>query len=198
MAWPGRSPPGRRGTTPHLAAFVAGKLGAVIGDRWGVTADEIARRYPCDGELGGRVPALQAWRGVTVNATPQVLWSWIGQIRLAPYSYDWIDNLGRRSPQELLVLPEPVPGEHFTTSARRQCGRILSVSPAEQLTAWIAGAVMSYVLVPTGDQTRLLLKIVMVKGRRLAPFVSAGDLVMARRQLLNLKRLAEQPAGPRT
>jgi hypothetical protein len=162
----------------------------VIGDRWGVTDAEVARRYPCD-ELV-EAPVMQAWRGVTVHAAPGRIWPWIGQIRLAPYSYDWIDNRGRRSPQELRGLPEPAVGEHFSTSGRRQLGRILSVTPPEQLTASIAGALMSYVLVPEGDATRLLLKVVMARGRLAAPLVSAGDLVMARRQLLNLKRLAER------
>ncbi|EKT78371.1 polyketide cyclase/dehydrase [Rhodococcus opacus M213] len=166
----------------------------MIGDRWGVTDDEVARRYPCD-ELVP-VPVLQAWRGVTVHSTPDGLWPWVAQIRLAPYSYDWIDNLGRRSPRQLRALPEPAAGQHFTASGNRPLGRILSVSTAEQLTGGIMGAVMSYVLVPNGDSTRLLLKIVMAKGRWLAPLISVGDLVMARRQLLNLKRLAEQPTAP--
>ena len=71
----------------------------MIGDRWGVTDDEVARRYPCD-ELVP-VPVLQAWRGVTVHSTPDGLWQWVAQIRLAPYSYDWIDNFGRRSPRQI-------------------------------------------------------------------------------------------------
>lgn len=165
----------------------------VIGDRWGVTDNEVARHFPCDDVVP--LPALQAWRGVTVHATPEDLWPWVVQIRLAPYSYDWIDNLGRRSPRELRGLPEPVAGQRFTTSANRPLGRILSVSPAEQLTGRIAGALMSYVLVPETSSTRLLLKIVMANGRWIAPLVSVGDLVMARRQLLNFKRLAEQPTA---
>jgi hypothetical protein len=168
----------------------------VIGDRWGVTEAEVARHYPCDDFVG--LPVLQAWRGVTVHTTPDRLWPWVAQIRLAPYSYDWIDNLGRRSPGELRALPEPAVAEPFTTAASRRLGRILSVSPAEQLTGWIAGAVMSYVLVPNGDATRLLLKVVLAHGRWIAPLVSVGDLVMARRQLLNLKQFAEQEtAGTR-
>lgn len=162
----------------------------MIGDRWGVTDDELARHYPCDDIVSS--PVLQAWRGVTVDTTPERLWPWVAQIRLAPYSYDWIDNLGRQSPRELRALPEPVAGEPFTTAATRRLGRILSVSPPEQLTGWIAGAVMSYVLVPDGNSTRLLLKVVTAKGRWIAPLVSVGDLVMARRQLLNLKQLAER------
>jgi hypothetical protein len=166
----------------------------VIGDRWGVTPDEITRRYPCDELVAS--PALQAWRGVTVRATPDRVWPWVAQIRLAPYSYDWIDNLGHRSPRELRALPEPVPGEPFTTAAGRQLGRILSATPAEQLTARIMGAIMSYVLVPQDEETRLLLKIVVGRGRWFAPLLSVGDLIMARRQLLNLKRLAERDLLP--
>ncbi len=161
----------------------------MIGDRWGVSAEEVARRYPCDDLVTS--PVLSAWRGVTIQARAETVWPWIGQLRLGPYSYDWIDNIGHRSPQELRDLPEPVPGQHFTTAAGRPLGRILSVCAQEQLTARIAGAVMSYVLVPRGDATRLLLKVVMAGSHWVAPVVSVGDLVMARRQLLNLKRLAE-------
>jgi hypothetical protein len=161
----------------------------MIGDRWGVTDDEVSRHYPCDEFM--TAPDLQAWRGVTVNTTADRLWPWIGQIRLAPYSYDMVDNLGRRSPRELRGLPEPVVGEHFTSALTGPTGRILSVVPKEHLTARILGAVMSYVLVPDGDATRLLLKLV-ARGRWIAPLLCAGDLVMARRQLLNFKALAER------
>lgn len=54
------------------------------------------------------------------------------------------------------------------------------------------GAVMSYVLVPAdGATTRLLLKVVTAHGRAVAPFVYVGDLVMARKQLRTIARLAE-------
>ena len=165
----------------------------MIGDRWGVTDEDVARHYPCDDIV--QAPMLQAWRGVTVNASADDVWPWIGQIRLSPYSYDWIDNLGRRSPPELRRMAEPVAGEHFTCSGGLPLGRILAVDPGEQLTARILGAVMSYVLVPSADGTRLLLKVVVAQGRWLAPLLSVGDLVMARRQLLNLKQLAERSSA---
>jgi hypothetical protein len=165
----------------------------VIGDRWGVTDAEVARRYPCDDFLAD--PGLRAWRGVTVRTSPQRLWPWVAQVRLAPYSYDRIDNLGRRSPQTLQDLPEPAPGDRFTTSGNRRLGWIVTAAPPEQLTGRIAGVFMSYVLVPDGAATRLLLKLV-GPGRATAPLLCVGDLVMARRQLLNFKRLAEQTAVP--
>ena len=164
----------------------------MLGDRWGVTADEVARHYPCDDVVPA--PTLQAWRAVTVRAPADQVWPWLVQLRLAPYSYDWVDNLGRRSPQELRDLAPPRPGDPFTAVAGRPQGRVLALDPGRALTAEILGAVMSYVLVPTdGATTRLLLKVVARTGRWTAPLLSVGDLVMARRQLLNLARLAERP-----
>ena len=163
----------------------------MIGDRWGVTDEEVARSYPCDDFVTS--PTLQAWRGVSVRAPAAAVWPWVAQVRLAPYSYDWIDNGGRRSPRELAGLPEPRAGDRFTTVGGRQLGRIVSVDPGAQLTATIMGAYMSYVLVPADlDGTRLLLKVVSRAGPLAARGLSVGDLIMARRQLLNLKRLAER------
>lgn len=167
----------------------------MIGDRWGVSDSEIVRPYPCDEFVTS--PALRAWRGVDVQTPPDALWPWVTQVRLAPYSYDWLDNLGRRSPRELVGLPEPQVGERFTAAGGRQLGRIVSVDPGKQLTGTIIGAFMSYVLVPQDqDTTRLLLKVVMRTGRwaalGLSVGLSVGDLIMARRQLLNFKQLAER------
>jgi hypothetical protein len=74
---------------------------------------------------------------------------------------------------------------------RFDVGRVLSVVRQEQLTASIAGAVMSYVLSPDVGGTRLLLKIVMPRHRWYAAALAVGDWPMARRQLKNLKRLTE-------
>jgi len=161
----------------------------VIADRWGVTDAEVARRYPCDESVTR--PVFEAWRGVTVHAAPSFVWPWICQIQLAPYSYDWIDNLGRRSPRQLQDVAEPAVGAPFTRSMGRRMGRVLSVEPNRQLTARLAHVVMTYWLEPEGDTTRLILKLVSDKGRLTAPLLSLGDLVMARRQLLNFARLAE-------
>jgi hypothetical protein len=54
---------------------------------------------------------------------------------------------------------------------------------------------MSYVLRPDGDSTRLLLKIVIRRNRWYVPALAAGDWPMARRQLKNLKSLAECAAA---
>jgi hypothetical protein len=164
-------------------------MGRMLGDRWGVSDDETSRHFPCDDLVSA--PALEAWRAVDIAAPAHAVWPWVAQLRVAPYSYDWIDNRGRRSPRELLHLPEPEVGDNFTSSGGRPLGRIVSVDTGQQLTGTIMGAYMSYVLRPKGElATRLLLKVV-VQTTRYSVALSLGDLVMARRQMLNIKRLAE-------
>lgn len=53
------------------------------------------------------------------------------------------------------------------------------------------GAHLSYAVLPHGGDVRLLLKVVARTSRWVAPALSLGDLVMARKQLLTLKALAE-------
>src|SRR5579862_6729275 len=116
----------------------------MIGDRWGVSESEVQHAYPCDDFVAS--PLLQAWRRIRIEAPAGAVWPWVAQIRLAPYSYDWIDNRGRRSPRELAGLPEPRVGDRFTTAGRHELGRIVAVDQGRQLTGTIMGAFMSYVL----------------------------------------------------
>jgi hypothetical protein len=170
-----------------------------IATSWGTTADERALPYPCDGFVT-QVDAA-CWRGVSVRADAATVFRWLCQLRVAPYSYDWIDNLGRRSPrtltpgleqlevgQRVMSIFELVafePGQHLTLRTRR-------FAPG----AWPVVAV-SYVARESGPhETRLLAKLAFevrpgVLGRLGRVFLSWGDLVMMRRQLLNLRDLAE-------
>lgn len=162
----------------------------MIGDRWGVRDADVARRFPCD-ELAPS-PAIALWRGVTVLAPPERAWPWLKQLRLAPYSYDWLDNLGHRSPATLLDVPDPRPGDAFSCVAGRfAVGQVVSAERGQDLTARIMGALMSYVLVPDGAATRLLLKVVVPERRWYGRALALGEWPMARRQLLNLKQLIE-------
>ena len=166
---------------------------------WGTTAEERSLPYPCEACLE-RVD-LACWRGVTVHAEPAVVFRWLCQLRAAPYSYDWIDNLGRRSPRALTPgLERLAVGQRVMTIFE-----LVSFEPDRHLTVrtrrfvpglWPVVAV-SYRLLPAGPrETRLLAKLALqVRPGRLARLASHllvwGDLVMMRRQLLNLKALAE-------
>lgn len=52
---------------------------------------------PCDDLVAE--PRTTMYRAVDVTADPHTTYAWLCQLRAAPYSYDLLDNLGRRSPR---------------------------------------------------------------------------------------------------
>ena len=42
---------------------------------------------------------MPADRAISIDASPQVVYAWLCQLRVAPYSYDLLDRFGRRSPR---------------------------------------------------------------------------------------------------
>jgi hypothetical protein len=164
---------------------------------WGTQREERGRPFPCDAQLPDATEAY--FRGVTVRAEAHTVFRWLCQLRAAPYSYDWIDNFGRRSPRTLtsglerLAVGQSVmrifdlvafeTDRHLTLRLRRP-----RVFPP---------LAVSYVVEPiAAAECRLLVKLVVRRrpGLRdtivtaLAPWL---DWIMMRRQLLNLKQLAE-------
>jgi hypothetical protein len=172
-----------------------------IARTWGTTAAERALPFSCDRYVD--VPEAVYFRGVTVRASPTTLFRWLCQLRVAPYSYDWIDNRGRQSPQTLtpgmealavgqslmriFTLVEFAHDRHLTLGIKHGTG-------AFRLFGDLA---VTYLILPQEpDRCRLLLKIVVryprgFRGALMRGGLPWGDLLMMRRQLLNLKALAE-------
>src|SRR5215831_14740969 len=67
---------------------------------WGATPEERRQEYPCDRQLAQIDQSL--FRAIDVEAPVGVVFRWLCQLRAAPYSYDWIDNWGRKSPRQLI------------------------------------------------------------------------------------------------
>lgn len=171
----------------------------MLGDNWGATADERAMAFPCDAHLPGADERYHRATGVDAPAT--VLFRRLCQLRVAPYSYDWIDNFGRRSPCELTPGLERLErGQRFMTLFE-----LVDFKPDRHITLVLDRArrvfgevVVTYLVVPRGDgRSRLVVRLAVrhprgpvgALARRLLP---AGDLVMMRKQLLTLKELAER------
>jgi hypothetical protein len=155
---------------------------------WGSTPEERALGLPCDSVVCDASAVLH--RAVTVDAPPEVVFRWLCQLRAAPYSYDLIDNRGRRSPQQLTPgLEELEAGQRFMTIFR-----LVEFEPGRSITVVHRGLFghvgVTYLVTPG---TRLLMRIAWEPPRvpLARSLLTAGDWVMARRQLLNLKRLAE-------
>ena len=149
---------------------------------WGATPEEVARHYPA---LDLKPQAnLVLHRAVSVDAPDEVVFRWLCQLAVAPYSYDWVDNLGRRSPQQL------TPGaERLVLGQRMTSGfRLGHVDHGRSLTIVGYGSAITY---EAGDG-RLVGCLACRFPRLLHLPLAAGDLVMMRRQLLNLKGLAER------
>ena len=171
-----------------------------LGAQWGVEPDEERLGFACD-DLDGPFDAAY-FRGVTVQAAPATVFRWLCQLRVAPYSYDWIDNWGRRSPQRLIPgLEDLAVGQRVMTifdlagfeRDRNLTVRIKRKTSAERLFGDVA---VSYLIVPRNGGCRLIAKLRVRYPGGLIGFLGRialppGDLVMMRRQLLNLKKLAE-------
>lgn len=164
---------------------------------WGSTAREQRQPLRCDDLLSDASFSLD--RAIDIAASPAVTFRWLCQLRVAPYSYDLLDNFGRRSPRELIPgLDELECGQRFMTIFRlvdfepdrsitlRSTGIFGSVAVTYALTAITAQASRLHVRVKwTAPHVPVIDSIF----RALAP---PGDFVMMRKQLLTLKALAER------
>jgi hypothetical protein len=168
-----------------------------LASTWGVEPAEKALDFACD-HLPGSFDA-DYYRGVTVEAPPTAVFRWLCQLRAAPYSYDWIDNWGRRSPRALipgledLAVGQTVMSIFDLIAFERDRHLTLRTQPG-CVFGDVAG---TYLIVPRGDGVcRLIVKLRVrfprgLTGPLMRIVLPPGDLIMMRRQLLNLQRLAE-------
>ena len=148
----------------------------------------------------------QHWvRAINVNAAPEELFAWVTQLRRAPYSYDWADNLGRRSPQTIdRTLVHVSAGDSVMTIFTVMAvvpGTSMTVSMNKGTPTPLFGPMtVHYEVEPRGAVSRLVVEMVvpqlpgpLTTFRRYA--LAWGDLFMMRKQLSELKRLAETSAA---
>ncbi|MEY4364692.1 MAG: hypothetical protein RLZZ305_36 [Actinomycetota bacterium] len=173
--------------------------------RWGATDEEVAA--PVTGDEFLPDARLVATRAITVAAPPDKVFPWLRQLgfgRAGWYSYDVIDNLGRRSARTILAewqgLSEgdavpggPVDFEAVVVDPPRALVLRLGRGPDD---ARRVRFVLAYELHghPTGTRlvTRVRASVNVPFGRLVERFLlGPGDGIMLRRQLLGVRRRAE-------
>ncbi len=170
---------------------------------WGTTAAERAEAYPCDCHM--EAPFEEAHRGIDAHAPVPVVFRWLCQLRAAPYSYDLLDNLGRRSPPELIPGLERLElGQVFMTIFELvEFEQDRHITLKLRRPSRVFGEVAVTYLVRERDDggSRLLVKLAYsppgpgpVAGVH-GFLLSWGDLVMMRKQLHTLAALAERDAA---
>jgi hypothetical protein len=177
--------------------------------RWGASDDEVARAMPGDEIIPG---AASTTRAITVRAAPEQIWPWLVQIgfgRAGWYSYDWIDNDGQPSAEELLPEHQHLEVGDQILMIPGMGPRVRAIDPYRSLLlgdeeggTWCLG------LYPEGEhRTRLV-----SRWRVDWPLTPAtafwillsdpGAFVMERRMLLGIRERAERvtvggrPGGP--
>ncbi|MBI4667261.1 MAG: hypothetical protein HY751_12735 [Nitrospinae bacterium] len=125
-------------------------------------------------------------------------------MRVAPYSYDWLDNFGRTSPRSLSDgITDLRIGQVFMTGfelVEFERDRHVTIR-SRDWPAWrfmFGDIVISYLIEPLPDnQCRLLVKMRagypkgLLMGPLMRMLLPPGDSFMMRKQLLTFKTLAE-------
>jgi len=148
------------------------------------------------------------FRAIDIFAPTELVYKWICQMKLAPYSYDKLDNKGKQSPQKLSQGIEKIKiGDKMMTIFRvidfipnKEVTIVMDIPPKPYDKFYVPTAI-TYHLAPNCDgirnHTRLIVKYVASWNNTLLGviekiFIVFADFIMMRRQLLNFKKLAER------
>lgn len=167
---------------------------------WNVTEAECAAHYPCDDLTEGSDHAL--YRAIDIDAPPAHVYRWLKQLRLAPYSYDWLDNFLVPSPRTLRLRTSTISiGDRMMHVFRLLAfdeGRTLTLGVRSRLAAALFGTLVgTYVVSPRANGARLVVKVLIryprsVYGRAMRVPMPHIDLFMTKKQLRTLKAFAER------
>jgi proline iminopeptidase len=187
--------------------------------KWMPGERELMERLPEDAHLDTERGSTHA---IGIAAEPARIWPWLIQMgygRGGWYSYDRLDNWGHRSAEKIRPefqnvkagdrLPstpdgkcwfevlEAEPGRHFVLASHLTVRPLRSLPWGEPSPKVYSKSTWTFALEQDGEETRLLVRARSVASpwwRWIAmdAFFSLAHVIMQRKQLLNLKRLAEQ------
>ncbi len=145
--------------------------------------DEHAKKY------SGEIQTL--YRAIEINSSSKIIFRWLLQMKVAPYSYDLIDNLGRKSPTKLTPGLEKLEiGQKFMfifdlvdyTENKEICLELNKFGKC----------LISYKIL----NNRLVVKLIVSHSKPLVKvkkcLLAAGDYIMMQKQLRTFKYLCER------
>ena len=165
---------------------------------WNCTPGERLASHPADRH--SPPASMHFVRAVDVDADAATIFRWLCQIKVAPYSYDLLDNLGRRSPRSLTPGADELElGQLFLVGrlVAFETDRSLTIVSTPSATSLFGSLAISYEIVPgLRTQSRIVACVAVQAtspaGRLRRRLLGIGDLPMMRKQLLTLKALAEE------
>ena len=173
---------------------------------WGATDEDLRVQLPGDDVVED--PTFAATRGITVDASPEAVWPWIAQLgfgRAGWYSYDLLDNLGRRSAERVIhSLQEIRVGDVVPMGPGGAGLRVKDLMSGEWLLWWDGAGYSTWLWsleeVAPG-RTRLLTRV-RLRYRWTHPSIlfslllmEPWDFPMMRKCMLGIKRRAEEASA---
>lgn len=191
------------GALAAVAVLVAYRLVAQPWQhRWGATDEEVAAALPGDELIPDATGSTT--RAVAIAAPPERVWPWLVQLgygRAGWYSYDWIDNDGRRSADRVVPELQDLAVGDQILMIPGMGPRVRALEPNRYLLAGdVEGGTWCLALRPAAGGTRLVSRWRV----RWAPTPATafwillsdpGAFVMERRMLKGIKARAERAAA---
>jgi hypothetical protein len=168
--------------------------------RWGATDQEVARAMP--GDQIQPQPIFNSTRAVTIDAQPEQIWPWLGQMgykRAGFYGYDALDNAGIPSADRIIpALQQLKVGDAFPIW-EGVTYQVVAVDPNHSLVLESSHhSTMALGLYPVdASHTRLLWRIHNAAYNWASPYVGiqlftdAVDFVAVRQNMLGIQARAE-------
>lgn len=176
-------------------------------ETWGATPEEVESVVVGD-DLFADARVI-ATRCITISAPPHEVFPWIRQMgfgRAGWYSYDWIDNLGRKSARRIHPEWQNVESGHrvpagptafIAEDVNPPHSFVLSMTPRGARKKLMF--TLAYELRPHADGTRLVTRmrtrVEAPGGRLLECLLSIGDGIMVRKQLRTLHSVVSGKNG---
>jgi hypothetical protein len=144
-------------------------------------------------------------RCIEIRANASDIFVWLKQLRIAPYSYDFLDNRFRKSPDYIIEnLPPLKVNTHyllafhiyeFEENSFIVCRFCEPINPPVNL--YMKGLFFEYRIVEQGTKTKLWCKIKGyinpdISSKGFFYFFSVINKIMMARQLKNIKKLSER------